>query len=164
MAGMGCYICRNILRDHDGSIVFDVYTKEELQDFNRKYLNQENPKLEDIVFHEDYELFNDYFWKCDRCQSVYLWDVEDSSNPNKCRVYSMTDISKISITLDQVKQLEEILIINLNDNTDDLYVSDLFLRNPFRPYKYYVSDDHNYVYIVNTDMDTIDRIYKYRED
>ena len=50
MAGMGCNVCRNIMRDHDGSIVYNVYTKTELIDYIKTNLDKENPKLFDIIY------------------------------------------------------------------------------------------------------------------
>ncbi len=39
MAGMGCYVCKNIMRDHDGIIVYDIYTKTELLDYIKTKLD-----------------------------------------------------------------------------------------------------------------------------
>lgn len=35
MAGMGCYVGKNIMRYHDGTIVYDIYTKTELLDLKK---------------------------------------------------------------------------------------------------------------------------------
>lgn len=157
MAGMGCSVCRNIMRDHDGSIVYNVYTKIELIDYINTNLNKENPELLDIIYYGESILQNDYFWKCNKCQTVYLWD----GKTGKCiGEYLKVDDFSVDIDLKNIEKLDEIFIINSNDNTDDLLIKDLFNKNPFRPFKYYVNKDLETVYIINTDKNSLDRIYK----
>lgn len=157
MAGMGCYVCKNIMRDHDGTIVYDIYTKTELLDYIKTNLDKENPELLDIIYYGEVELYNKYFWKCDKCQTVYVWDskTEDCAG-NYLKVKDFDE----HIGLINVKNMEEIFIINVNDDTDDILINDLFSKNPFRPYKYYVTKDLETVYVINTEKNNLDRLYK----
>ena len=157
MGGMVCSICKSIIVDHDGSVVYDVFTKDWLNEYNSKYLKLENPKLLDITLYSDYELSNYYFWKCNKCQAVYVWNL---INDDSFSFHIKTESIDKNIDLEAIKSMTELFIINNNDNIDDLFIKDLFVRNPFRPYKYYISKDLKVVYIINTDINYLDRIYE----
>lgn len=55
-----------------------------------------------------------------------------------------------------VENREEIFVINVNDNTDDLLLNDLFSKNPFRPYKYYVTKNLYDIIKIATMVEEID--------
>lgn len=50
-----------------------------------------------------------------------------------------------------VGSMEEIFVINVNDNTDDL-----FSKNPFKPYKYYVTKNLYDIIKIATMVEKID--------
>lgn len=156
MAHMGCE-CGHDMWDGDGHIVYDIFSKKDLTEYIKE--SKSKYRFEDMYdecpsFYED----NSYFWLCDKCKRVHMW----SYLPKYCtRTFKLSD--KIDrIDLDYVKKLEEYYVVNLYDYDviDSEYICDFIKKNPIRPYKYYVKEDLTKIYIVNTDIDEIDKVYE----
>lgn len=150
-----CAFCRKRLTDHDGSIVYEVYEKEELINYNKKYLKQENPELDSVIFGSE-EIDYYILWLCDNCKTANVW----AQNSDKYRAYKLTKKHYKKIELQEIKKLQEIFVVHALDDTSNIYLSDFMDKNPLRPFKYYVSKDFNYVYIANIDKNVLDRVYK----
>lgn len=156
MAHMGCK-CGNSMWDGTGEIVYDIFSindlKKHLKDNIYKY------KLDDVFDKFPYIIEdNPYFWLCDKCKRVHLW----SNKPEYCkRTFELCDnFDKVDIN--KIKELSEFLVVNINDYglVEEEYVSDLIKRNPINSYKYYITDDLTKVYIINTEENTLDRVYE----
>lgn len=157
MSHMGCD-CGNDMWDGDGEIVYDVYARKDLE----KYLQSSgvNKKFEDM-YDDDPDFYSEgiYFWLCDKCKTVHL----GSSLPEYFyRTFKFKNDIDENISVEEIKGLAEYYVINVNEygDVDHLHISDVIERNPFRPYKYYVTEDLTKVYIINTDNNKLDRIYE----
>ena len=156
MSHMGCK-CGANMWDGDGHIVYDIFSFKDLKDYiaNDDTKNFDDAYEEMASFYED----NNYFWLCDDCKTAHLW----SYKPEYCyRKFELTkSLDKISI--DEIKKLNEYLVMNINEYTDEFEktpIKDLLKRNPVNPYKYYVTDDLTKVYIIDLDKNIIDREYE----
>ena len=150
-----CAFCEKRLTDHDGSIVYDVYEKEALINYHKKFLKQDNPELDSIVFGSE-EIDYYILWLCEDCKTANVW----SQNSDKYRAFKLTEDLSKKIDLNEIKKLQEIFIIHSLDDTSNIYLSDFLNKNPLRPFKYYVSKDFCYIYIINIDENFLDRVYK----
>lgn len=74
--------------------------------------------------------------------------------------FKLTEDLNKQIDLNEVRKLQEIFIIHSLDDTSNIYLSDFLDRNPLRPFKYYVSKDFSYVYIINVYKNSLDKIYE----
>lgn len=155
MAHMGCK-CGNDMWNGDGEIVYDVFNKKDLTKYIQgKNVNKNFNDLldEDLSFYDD----NMYFWLCNKCKKVHLW----SYKPKYCyRTYELRKGLE-NISVNEIKKLDEYYIININEY-DYLYetlIRDFIERNPIKPYKYYVTKDLTKVYIINTKLNKLEKIY-----
>lgn len=163
MAKMGCGKCDYTMKDHDGSIVYDVFSLEKINNAIEKQPNIK--KIEDL-FEYDYELniASGYLWLCDICKTAHVWSGE---NEECLRIYELVDILNETFSIEAIKKLDEYFIININDYSDELDntpIEDFIKYNSLRPYKYYLTKDLITLYIINTDRNEIDRIYKLKEE
>lgn len=155
MAHMLCE-CGEGLSDCDGTIVYDVYRAQGFRDYAKTH--EKGCTFSEMYF--EYTSATEdswYFWLCDKCKAVYLWDHDPKHTAyRKFEPCALPD----QLDLDKVKSLDEYFIININDDCDDLLLSDLFEKNPFRPYKYFTEKDLSRVYIIDTNRNAVDRVYK----
>lgn len=150
-----CALCSGRLTDHDLSIVYSVYKKEDLLDYNQKYLHSEHAELDAIIFGD--EMLDDVnLWLCDKCKTANTW----SFSSNRYRAYQLKKEIREDVDLDQIRKLQEIFIIHALEETEHIYLADFIEHNPFRPFKYYLSEDYRYVYIVDIDKNRLDRVYE----
>lgn len=150
-----CAFCNKRLTDHDGSIVYFVYNREDLLNYNEKFLKQDNPHLDSIIF--GYEDLDDYIlWLCDDCKTANVW----SQNFDEYGAFKLKAGVDKTLDLNEIRKFQEILIIHALDDTSNIYLSDFIDKNPLRPYKYYVSKDYRNVYIIDIAKDCLDRVYE----
>ncbi|WP_311482013.1 hypothetical protein [uncultured Anaerococcus sp.] len=111
-----CAFCEKRLTDHDGSIVYDVYEKEALINYHKKFLKQDNPELDSIVFGSE-EIDYYILWLCEDCKTANVW----SQNSDKYRAFKLTEDLSKKIDLNEIKKLQEIFIIHSLDDTSNIY-------------------------------------------
>lgn len=150
-----CAFCNNRMTDHDGSIVYFVYKKEDLLNYNKKFLKQENPAINSIIFGSENP--DDYIlWLCDNCKTANVW----SQNSDEYGAFKLKACVDKTLDLNEIRKFQEIFIIHALDDTSNIYLSDFIDKNPLRPYKYYVSKDYRNVYIIDIAKDCLDRVYE----
>lgn len=156
MAHMGCE-CGADMWDGDGHIVYDIFSFKDLKD----YIANDDTKTSDDAYEEMAPFYedNDYFWLCDNCKTAHLWSYKPEYCYRKFKLKKSLD----KISIDEIKKLNEYLVMNINEYTDEFEeapIKDLLKRNPVSPYKYYVTDDLTKVYIIDLDKNILDREYE----
>lgn len=156
MAHMGCD-CGADMWDGDGHIVYDIFSFKDL----KEYIADDDTKTFDDAYEEMVPFYedNDYFWLCDDCKTVHLWSYKPEYCYRKFKLKKSLD----KVSVDEIKKLNEYLIMNINEYTDEFDetpIKDLLKKNPVSPYKYYVTDDLTKVYIINIEENKIDREYE----
>lgn len=151
MAHLKC-ICDASMWDGDLHIVYDVFSFKDLRD----YIFNDDTKTFDDIYEENPPFYEDpiYFWLCDNCKTIHLWNGENDDCYRRFKL--KTEIDNLSI--DEIKKLNEYLVINLNEYTNEFAmtpIKDLLIRNPINPYKYFITDDLINVYVINIDENKI---------
>ena len=93
------------------------------------------------------------FWLCRRCRRIQIWDLDD-----RYVEYKKVPFDN-SISVDEVLELEEWLAYSDWDKDKYLKLKDV-INNPFRPHRYFLSDDKQKIYVYNICEDNIEFVYQ----
>lgn len=136
-----------------GGVNWDIFPKWQVEDAVRENPDYSIIDAADFIADKyDNGNWND-LWLCRRCRRIQIWGID-----GKYVSYRKTPFTG-DVSTEDILSMEEWIAFSDWDLEEELPIR-IAISNPFRPHRYFLSDDKHRIYIFNTKSGVIDFVYQ----